>query len=66
MRAQSGVISHHVGKQASTAFCVMEGSMHASNMKISLTLSHLPKPLAKVDMKIEAKSGGGRKEGRLH
>ena len=65
MHAQSGVISHQVGKQASTAFCVIEGSMHASNMKINLTLSHLPKSLAKVDMKTEAKTGGGREEDRL-
>lgn len=40
--------------------------MHTRNMRISLTLSQLPVSLVKVDMKIEAETGGGREEDRLY
>jgi hypothetical protein len=36
--------------------------MHARNMRINLTLSHLPKLLVKINMKIETETEGWQRE----
>lgn len=57
---------HHVDKQIFIVFCVMDGGIHARNIRISLTLSQYPWYLVKVNMKMEPETEGGRGEDRLN